>query len=96
MTSRIAVITFLTAALSAGGLMAAETNPSPHRQGARGNFVDRISATLNLTDQQKQQAKAIFMSEREAARITPQIGKQPAEIFPRGNLRRLFAHSSSP
>ena len=59
MTSRIAVITFLTAALSASALMATETNPSPHRQAARVNFVDRLSAKLNLTDQQKQQAKAI-------------------------------------
>lgn len=94
MTSRIAVITFLTAALSAGGLMAAETSPSPHRQGPRVNFVDRMSATLNLTDQQKQQAKAIFTSERDAARTVRdelrqerktvqsaiQAGKPPAEV----------------
>ena len=94
MTSRIAVITFLTAALSAAGLMATETNPSSHRQGSRVNFVDRMSATLNLTDQQKQQARAIFMSERESARTVRdelrqerktvqsaiQAGKPPAEI----------------
>jgi Spy/CpxP family protein refolding chaperone len=94
MTSRIAVITFLTAALSASALMATETNPSPHRQAARVNFVDRLSAKLNLTDQQKQQAQAIFMSEREAARTVRdelrqerktvqsaiQAGKPPAEV----------------
>ena len=67
MTSRIALITFLTAALSAGGLMAKEA-PWSHRQGTRINFLDRMSAALNLTDQQKQQAKTIFTSEREAAR----------------------------
>ena len=94
MTSRLAVITFLTAALSASGLMATETNPSPHRQRARVDLVDRMSATLNLTDQQKQQAQAIFKSEREAARTVRdelrqerktvqsaiQAGKPPAEV----------------
>lgn len=34
----------------------------------RANLVDRMSAALSLTDQQKQQAKTIFTSEREAAR----------------------------
>jgi periplasmic protein CpxP/Spy len=76
MTSRIALITILTAALSAGGLMAAEATPLRHRQGARVNFVDRMSAALNLTDQQKQQAKAIFLSERDAARSARQELRQ--------------------
>jgi len=68
MTSRNALIIGLTAALSAGGLVAAEGAASHHRQAARVNFVDRMSAALNLTDQQKQEAQGIFASEREAAR----------------------------
>lgn len=66
MNSRIALITVMTAALSAGGLMADATSHT--RQNGRGNFVDRMSTELNLTAQQKQQAKSIFTSEREAAR----------------------------
>jgi len=58
----------MTAALSAGGLMA-KGDASLHREhGTRGHFLDRMSTALNLTDQQKQQAKTIFSSEREAAR----------------------------
>jgi Spy/CpxP family protein refolding chaperone len=58
----------MTAALSAGGLMAKE-DASLHRQhGERGHFLDRMSTALNLTEQQKQEAKTIFSSEREAAR----------------------------
>jgi Spy/CpxP family protein refolding chaperone len=41
-------------------------------QNRRARFVDRISTELNLTDQQKQQAKDIFSSEREAARSVRQ------------------------
>lgn len=59
MTFKIALVSVMAAALSAGGLMAAPP---------RANRVDRMSAALNLTDQQKQQAKSIFMSEREAAK----------------------------
>jgi len=47
-----------------------------HRQGTRTNFLDRTSAALNLTDQQKQQAKAIFTSEREATRSIRQELRQ--------------------
>ncbi len=64
MSSRIALITVMATALSAGGLMANQDAASHNR---RAGFVDRISTALNLTDQQKQQAKTIFMSEREAA-----------------------------
>ena len=76
MTSRIALVTLLAATLSAGGLMATEATPSRHRQGAQVGFMDRMSAALNLTDQQKQQAKAIFMSERDAARAARQELRQ--------------------
>ena len=57
-------------------------------------FVERISTQLNLTDQQKQQAKDIFSSERQAAhsarqelrqerksvRLAIQAGKPAADI----------------
>jgi len=65
MTSRVALITVMTAALSAGGLMAKQ---DANAQNRRAGFVDRISTQLNLSDQQKQQAKDIFSSERQAAR----------------------------
>jgi Spy/CpxP family protein refolding chaperone len=58
----------MTAALSATGLMAKQETPSSHRQSARFNLVDRLATQLNLTDQQKQQAKDIFAAQREAAR----------------------------
>ena len=98
MTSRIALITFLTAALSAGGLMAAEAAaPLHHRQGTRVNFVDRMSAALNLTDQQKQQAKAIFLSERDAARSARQELRQERKAvesaIQAGNLQRKCSRS---
>jgi Spy/CpxP family protein refolding chaperone len=73
MKSRIALITLLTATLSAGGLMAAEVR---HPQGARTNSLDRMSAALNLTEPQKQQAKAIFDSGHEAARAVRQELRQ--------------------
>jgi Spy/CpxP family protein refolding chaperone len=68
MTSRIALITVMTAVLSAGGLMAKGDATVRRQHGARGHFFDRMSTALNLTEQQKQQAKTIFASEREAAR----------------------------
>lgn len=94
MTPRIALIAALTTALTAGGLMAVEDNSLRHGQRARANFVDRMSTALSLTDQQKQQAKTIFSSEREAARPIRQelrqerktvaaairTGKSPAEV----------------
>jgi Spy/CpxP family protein refolding chaperone len=76
MKSRIALITVMTAALSAGGLMAKEDTAPNHRQHSRGNFLDRMSTALNLTDQQKQQAKSIFSSEREEARPVRQELRQ--------------------
>jgi Spy/CpxP family protein refolding chaperone len=94
MTPRIALVAVITAALSAGGLMAVEDNSLHHSQRARANFVDRMSTALSLTDRQKQQAKTIFSSEREAARPIRQElrqerqtweaairnGKSPAEV----------------
>lgn len=65
MNSRIALITVMSAALSAGGLMAATQQPAANRW--RANRVDRMSTALNLTAQQQQQAKTIFASERDKA-----------------------------
>jgi Spy/CpxP family protein refolding chaperone len=94
MTSRNALLSLISATLLAGGLlMADQTSAAPHRR-AEANYFDRMSSTLNLTDQQKQQAKTIFMNEREAARAVRQelfaerkavqsaiqTGKPPAEV----------------
>lgn len=68
MTFRIALITFITAALSAGGLMAKADTALNNRHRQRAGLVEHMSTALNLTGQQKQQAKSIFMSERETAR----------------------------
>lgn len=65
MNSKIAIITLITASLAATGLVAKETAPGQHRTW---NRMDRVSSMLNLTDQQKTQAKAIFTQEREAAK----------------------------
>jgi periplasmic protein CpxP/Spy len=67
MSSRIAFVTLMAAALSASGLMAKQDTSLSRRQNARANFVERLSTDLNLTDRQKQQAKAIFTAERDAA-----------------------------
>ena len=67
MTSRIALVTLVAAGLSASGLMAKPENPTNRRQAERATFIDRMSTALNLNDQQKQEAAAIFKSERETA-----------------------------
>jgi Spy/CpxP family protein refolding chaperone len=78
MNSRFTLITVITAALTAGGLMAKQDTSLNHRQS---NLVDRLSASLNLTDQQKQQAGTIFKSEREAAHSTRQgLRKERREV----------------
>jgi Spy/CpxP family protein refolding chaperone len=78
MNSGFTLITVITAALLATGLMAKQDTSSNHRQF---NLVDRLSASLNLTDQQKQQAGTIFTSEREAARsIHRDLRKERREV----------------
>ncbi len=68
--------------------------PAHNRQATRAGLVDRMSAALNLTPQQRDQAKAIFTAERaNASAIRQQLrqerksvqsaiqtGKPPAEI----------------
>lgn len=73
MTSRIALITLMTAALSATGLMAKQ---DVNAQNRRADFVGRMSNALNLTDQQKQQVKGIFMSEHQQAATVRQELRQ--------------------
>jgi periplasmic protein CpxP/Spy len=68
MSSRNALIFVISSALSAGVLMADQGAAARHRHGTREGFLDRVSTQLSLTDQQKQEAKTIFASEREAAR----------------------------
>jgi Spy/CpxP family protein refolding chaperone len=65
MNSRILIITLTATALAATGLMAKETTPGQHRAE---NRLDRMSTMLNLTAQQKEQAKSIFTAERNAAK----------------------------
>jgi len=67
MNSRITAATIITAALSVSALMATPVATQQHRA-EHGQRLDRIATTLNLTDQQKQQARNIFKSEREATR----------------------------
>src|SRR5579871_5968831 len=68
MLSRNALIFIISAALSGGVLMADQGTPVQNREHTRAARFDRMSATLGLSDQQKTEAKAIFKSEREAAR----------------------------
>lgn len=72
MNSRIALIAVMTAAMTAGGLMAKDVAPAQSRH----NFMDRLSTSLNMTDQQKQEAKSIFTSERQAAKTDRQELRQ--------------------
>lgn len=65
MNSKTAIITLTAAALAATGLMAKETAPG---QNGAWNRMDHMSSMLNLTAQQKEQAKSIFTAEREAAK----------------------------
>jgi Spy/CpxP family protein refolding chaperone len=61
------------AAVLAAGMAFAQNAPaqnSPHagRHGAQaGSMIDRLSARLNLTDAQKQQAQSIFAEARKSA-----------------------------
>ena len=61
------------AAVLAAGMALAQSAPaqnSPHagRHGAQaGSMIDRLSARLNLTDTQKQQAQSIFAEARKSA-----------------------------
>jgi Spy/CpxP family protein refolding chaperone len=94
MTSRIALVTLVAAGLSASGLIAKQETATNRRRAERATFIDHMSTALNLNDQQKQEAAAIFKSERETAssarhqlrderhavRMAIQNGRPPAEV----------------
>lgn len=83
--------TVTLSAVAAGALLVAQTAPAHH--GAH-KWGAKMAATLNLTDQQKAQAKSIFgearmeakpvrqslKQERLAIRQAVQAGKSPADI----------------
>jgi protein CpxP len=58
----------------AAGMALAQSAPAPntphtgHRSARKGAMLDRLSAKLNLTDAQKQQAQAIFSNARQSAK----------------------------
>ena len=68
-----ALLNVAGAAVLAAGMAFAQTAPvqnQPHsgRRGAQtGSMVDRFAAKLNLTDAQKQQARAIFSAARQSS-----------------------------
>ncbi len=78
---RNTLLRFTGAAALASGMLFAQTQappdqppaPGQHRQWHRGRIFDRIATQLNLTDNQKQQSKAILQSARES---TQPIGQQ--------------------
>ena len=68
---------FGTVAALASGMIFAQTSapstqqpqpPAQHRQWNRGQMFDRMATKLNLTDDQKQQAKSIMGSARESSK----------------------------
>ena len=68
MFSRNALIFIVSSALSAGVLMADQGAAVQNHARRHAGVVGRMTTTLGLTAQQQQDAKAIFKSEREAAR----------------------------
>lgn len=87
--------TIAITAFAGGALIAQQATTGPnghfHRHGA---WAAKVSSYLNLTDQQQQQAKAIFQEaktsaqpvrqqlkqERQAIRAAIQAGKSPSEV----------------
>ncbi len=73
---------FTVTLIAAGGLLVAQTT----RQHQGVAHLEKLSAALNLTDQQKQQAMSIFQEERAAAKPIRQslkqehAGKSPEEV----------------
>jgi periplasmic protein CpxP/Spy len=87
MFSRNALIFIVSTAMSAGVLMANQGAAVQNHARTHEGFVNRISAQLSLTAQQQQDAKAIFKSEREAARPVRQ------ELFTERKAVRDAIHS---
>ena len=77
-TSRILLTSALTLALSTAGLMAKTDAAS---ENGRAHRFEKMSSALNLTPQQQEQAKAIFHSEREAAKpVREQLRQERKEV----------------
>jgi Spy/CpxP family protein refolding chaperone len=55
--------------------------PTQHRQWNRGQMFDRMAAKLNLTDDQKQQAKAILQSSRGSSQPVGQQLRQTRQAL---------------
>jgi protein CpxP len=61
-------VSILAAGMALGQSTPAPATPHPGWHGAqKGAMLDRLSAKLNLTDTQKQQAQSIFSAARESA-----------------------------
>jgi len=81
-------IRFAGVAALASGMMFAQTpapsNPQPpaqHRQWNRGQMFDRLATRLNLTDDQKQQAKSILQSSHESIKPVAQQLRQDRQAL---------------
>ena len=58
-------------------MLAAQTTPAPQHGAKREGMVQRMSARLNLSPDQQNQAKAIFKSAREqASAIAPKLREE--------------------
>lgn len=81
---KTALIRFAAAPVLASGILLAQT-PAPaapvhppvqHRQWHHGQMFDRMAAKLNLTEDQRTQAKSIWQSARESSRPLAQQLRQ--------------------
>ena len=83
------LIRFATVAAMAAGMAfaqapannATQQPPAAHRLARRGQFHQHMMQALNLTDAQKQDAKAIFQQARETAKPVRQELKQNREAL---------------
>ncbi len=73
--------------IAAGGLLVAQT--AHQQRGAE--RLEKLSVALSLTDQQKQQANAIFQDERAAAKPIRQSLKQADDPQQRAQLADIHA-----
>ena len=82
-------IRFVAAPALASGMLLAQTAPpaapvqppAQHRQWRGGRMFDRLAAKLNLTEAQRQQARAILRSTRESSRpIAVQLHQDRAAL----------------
>jgi Spy/CpxP family protein refolding chaperone len=77
--TRFAAVTALAAGIAFAQAPAPSNPPQPpaqHRQWVRGQMFERMSTRLNLTEDQKQQAKSIWQAARESSRPVAQQLRQ--------------------